>query len=327
MRYKVLITSRSFGRVTKNPAIWLENQGFELIYSDLPKPLTEKDMIISIHGMDAAIVGNDEITAQVFKVADRLKVISMHGVGVNHIDLKAAEEKGVVVTNTPGANTEAVAELTIGLIFALARQIPQAHLSTRRGGWERFVGIEIKNKIVGIIGLGRIGKIVARYLRALGTKILAYDVVKDNDFALQMDIHYVELEELLRESDIVTLHIPLTPQTQNLLDSRRLKLMKKGSLLINTARGELIDEVALVTLLKNGYLGGAALDVYTKQPPKGSPLLELDNCITLPHIGAYSREALEQMGMMAAENVVAVIKGERPHNVVTHKTQGRKDKL
>lgn len=317
MKYKVLSTARSFGKVSTRPVEWLKSQGFELVTTDLPKPLTENDMIKVIKGMDAVIVGNDRVTARVFKAADRLKVISMHGVGVDHIDIKAAMEAGVVVTNTPGANTEAVAELTVGLIFTLTRRILPAHLSTRAGAWERFVGTEVRGKTVGIIGLGRIGKAVARRMKALGAKVLAYDTIKDKDFAIQMQIEYVELEELLKSADIVTLHLPLTAQTENLLNSNRLNLMKKGSFLINTARGGLIDEDALVRALKSGHLGGAALDVYINQPPEGSPLLKTDNCITLPHIGAYSVEALERMGMMAAENVVAVIKGGKPHNVVT----------
>ena len=276
-------------------------------------------MIKSIPGMDAVIVGNDQITDKVLSVADKLKVISKHGVGVDNIDLAAAKEKGVIVTNTPGANTEAVAELTVGLIFALVRKIVDAHLSTRSGEWKRFVGVEIQGKTVGVIGLGRIGKEVAKKLIGLGAKVVAFDIVKNWAFAKKFKIKYLELSELLRNSDIITLHLPLTSQTENLLNEERLKLMKKGSFLVNTARGKLIDEESLAMALKSGRLAGAAVDVYGKEPSKKSILLKTDKCITLPHIGAYSSEALERMGMMTAENVVAVIYGKKPHNIVEAK--------
>ena len=316
MSHKVLSAARSFGKVSKEPVRYLESRGFEVVFTDLPQPLSEDDLAGIIKGMDAIICGNDYVTKKVFQAADRLKVVSKHGVGVDRIDLEAAAEYGVVVTNTPGANTEAVAELAVGLIFALSRQIVQAHFSTREGAWSRFVGKEILGKKVGIIGLGRIGRAVARRMKALGGEVIAYDVIRDDEFAAKMEIKYVELDELLGQSDIVTLHIPVTKGTENFLDRRRIGAMKRGALLVNTARGELVDEEALAEALKAGYVGGAALDVYKKEPPKGSPLLGLDNCITLPHIGAYSREALERMGMMAAENVVAVITGKKPHNVV-----------
>lgn len=319
MVYKVLSTTRSFGRVSTKPVEWLKRQGFEVVTTDLPKPLAERDIINLIKDMDAAIVGNDRITTRIFEAANHLKVISMHGVGVDNIDLKSAEEHGVVVTNTPGANTEAVAELTIGLIFSLVRQIPQAHISTRAGGWQRFVGTEIKGKTAGIIGFGNIGKSVAGRLKALGMKVVTYDIVKDKTLAVKGGVRYAALEDLLRDSDIVTIHIPFTAETRNLLNRQRLKLLKKGAFLINTARGGLVDEDAMAEMLKDGRLAGAALDVYDREPPEMNPLLKIENCITLPHIGAYTIDAIERMGMMAAENVVSVIKGKKSHNIVRAK--------
>ena len=316
MRYKVLSAARSFGKVSTKPVKYLESQGFEVVFTDLPKPLSEDDLAGIIKGMDAVICGNDNVTKKVFQAADRLKVVSKHGVGVDRIDLEAAAECGVIVTNTPGANTEAVAELAVGLMFALSRQIVQAHSATKAGGWSRFVGMEIWGKNIGIIGLGRIGKAVARRMKALGGNVLAYDVMRDEEFAAEMQIEYVELDRLLGESDIVTLHTPVTEETENFLDRKRISMMKHGAYLVNAARGELVDEEALAEALGTGQLAGAALDVYRKEPPEGSPLLKLNNCITLPHIGAYSREALERMGMMAAENVVAVITNGKPHNIV-----------
>jgi len=316
MEYKVLSAARSFGKVSAEPVKYLESQGFEVVFTDLPKPLSEDDLAGIIKGMDALICGNDYVTKKVFRAADRLKVVSKHGVGVDRIDLEAAAESGIIVTNTPGANTEAVAELAVGLMFALSRQIVQAHCAAKAGGWSRFVGMEILGKNIGIIGLGRIGKAVARRVKGLGAGVLAYDVIRDEEFAAEMGIKYVDLERLLRESDIVTLHTPVTEETENFLDGKRINMMKQGAYLVNTARGELIDEEALAEALGSGQLAGAALDVYRREPPEGSPLLEMNNCITLPHIGAYSREALERMGMMAAENAAAVITNGKPHNIV-----------
>ena len=316
MKPRVLITARTFGRVATRPAEWLEEQGYDLVFSDLPKPVAEADLAGAIAGFDGLICGNDRVTARVFEAADRLRVVSRQGTGVDNIDLAAAEAHGVVVTNTPGTNTDTVAELAVGLMFALARRIVPAHVSTSAGGWERFIGTEVQGKTVGIVGLGKIGKAVARRAAALGAQVIAFDPARDEEFAARYGVEYVELDDLLRRADFVTLHLPLNAETQSIISRERLALMRPGSFLINAARGGLVDEAALAEALGEGRLAGAALDCFDSEPPAGSPLLGLDNCITLPHIGAYTKESLERMGMMVAENLDAVLKGKQPHSIV-----------
>jgi len=316
MRKRILVTSRSFGKIARAPAEWLETQGFELNTTDRPRPLSEDDMIALIRDMDAVIVGNDKVTAPVLAAGNRLKVVSMHGVGVNHIDVAAAERHGVVVTNVPGANSEAVAELAIGLLFACARRIVESHVSTRAGGWERFAGVEIQGKTLGVVGFGRIGQAVARRAKALGCRVLACDPVADTEAAKQMDVTLTDLDTLLSDADFVSLHLPLTPETEKTINSESLMKMKPGGILINTSRGGVVDEAALAETLRSGHLAAAGVDVYAKEPPISSPLMGVENCIMLSHIGAYSIEALERMGMTAARNAAAVLRGETPEHVV-----------
>ncbi len=312
MKYKVLNTSRSFGKVSDRAIRFLEKNNCQFIETSKAKPLKEKELIEELKGVDGLIVGIDKVTARVIEAADRLKVISKHGVGVDNIDIKKAINKGIVVTNTPSANVNAVAELTIGLIFSLIRGIVRADKALRERKWERVIGEEIDGSIIGIIGLGNIGKAVAKKAKGLGMKVLAYDVCQDEDFARKFEIKYVPLEELLQKSNIISLHLPLTSQTRHILNRENLKLISPNCYLINTARGELIDEEALFEMLQKGKIKGAALDVFGKEPPFESPFLFLDNVVVTPHIGAYTQKAIEKMDMMAAENVVYVLQGKEP---------------
>lgn len=235
---------------------------------------------------------------------------------MNHIDLDAAKCKGIIVTNVPGGNSESVAELTIALIFAVARQIVQSHLSVREGKWQRFYGMEIQGKTLGLLGFGRIGRAVARRAVGLGCTAIAYDPYPDCETAQKLGVEFTEFETVIRSADILSLHLPLVPKTTKILDFKRLSMMKPGSILINTSRGGVIDEAALAEVLKRGHLAGAGVDVYASEPPADSPLIQLDNVVTLSHIGAYSLEALERVGMTAARSVAAVLTGEQPDNVV-----------
>jgi D-3-phosphoglycerate dehydrogenase len=276
------------------------------------KNLKEDQLIPLIKGIDGILVGEDDVTRRVIEAADRLKVISKNGVGVNQIDIGAATEKGVVVTNTPGANSNAVADLTFGLMLSTARRIPFAHNATRQGKWDKFFGTELWRKTIGIVGTGYIGKGVARRARGFEMRILGYDVAEDAGFAAQVGLTYVPLETIFREADFVTLHLPLTKETEGIVSREHLQMMKRTSYLVNIARGGVVRSSDLYDALQKKELAGAAVDVFEKEPPIGNPLLTLDNVVTTSHIGAFTWESMENMGTTAAQNVIDVLQGRRP---------------
>lgn len=309
---KVLITSTSFGKFIKKPLDLLAGKGYEIVTNRFSRPLKEAEMIEEIKDIDGIIVGVDEITDKVLKTGNKLKVVSKYGTGVDNINIEVATKLNIVVTNTPDTNTEAVADLAFGLILALARKIPLADKTTKEKKWERISGVEVYAKTLGIVGLGKIGRAVAKRAKGFNMNILAYDVVVDNKFIKENKITLVSLNELLKSSDFVTIHMPLTKETKNFIGKEQLELMKNGSFIINTSRGGIVDEDVLYKVLKSNKIAGAALDAYTKEPPVDSPFLALDNVITTPHIGAYTMEALEKMGMIAAQNLIDVFEGKRP---------------
>jgi D-3-phosphoglycerate dehydrogenase / 2-oxoglutarate reductase len=267
--------------------------------------------------VEAALVGNDAVTERVIAAAPRLKVISKHGVGVDNVDVPAATRAGVIVTNTPGANQVAVAELAVALIMALTRKLAYHDTVVKSGGWSRIIGTELEGKTVGLVGLGRIGKEVVLRLKGFQVKFLAHDVYQDHAFAAENGVRFVALDELLAQSDVVSLHAVLTADTQSLIGEKELARMKPGAFLVNTARGGLVDEQALARALTENRLAGAGLDVFADEPPKNSPLLPLgDKVLLAPHLGAQTTETVLRMGRMAAENVVQVLRGEKPAGVV-----------
>ncbi|AEH50170.1 phosphoglycerate dehydrogenase [Pseudothermotoga thermarum] len=316
---RVFVTALSFSKYSKEPKEYLEKHGVEIFWNPLGRPMKEEELIIEllkvspIHGI---IVGTDPITRKVIESLPDLKVIAKHGVGVDNIDLKAAKERGIIVTNAPGSNNEAVADLTWALILAAARQVPKADQTTRQGRWDRFVGYEIYGKTIGIIGTGQIGLAVARRAKGFGMRILGYDLVQNEIAIKELGVIYVSLEELLKESDVVTVHVPLNEKTQHMIGKKELELMKKTAILVNTSRGEVIDEEALYEALKNNRIFAAGLDVFSQEPPVNSPLLKLENVVLTPHIGAYTVEANYRMGMAAAKSIVQVFNGEVPENMV-----------
>lgn len=314
---KVLITSRSFGKVYKDPVKMLEEGGCEIVKNPYPRALKEKELLELIGGIDAVIVGLDEVTARVIDMADRLKVISKHGVGVDNIDLEAASKKGIPVTTTPGTNTDAVADFTLGLMLSLARSICKADQNLKCGEWGGIVGHELRGKTLGVLGTGRIGRAVMKRASGFDMRILGYDILPDEGLASQLSLEYVSLEALLVNSDFVTLHVPLTEKTRNMLGKKEISLMKPSAYLINTARGEILDEDALYSALRGKKIAGAAIDVYKEEPPSAdSRLLKLNNLITTPHVAAYTYEALREMGRVTAQNVLKVLRGESPVSAV-----------
>ncbi len=307
---KVVVTARSFGEGSDEPLAMLRRAGCEVIKSPWDRPLKSEELAELIGEADALIVGNDRVDAQAIGAAPRLKVISRYGVGVDNVDLGAASARGIVVTNTPGANDNSVADLAMALILACARRIPAAVGLVREGQWKRVMGAEIWQKTLGVIGTGRIGKGVVRRARGFDMRVICYDVIRDERWAEANQATYAALEELLPQADFVTLHVPLLPSTSHLIGSRELGLMKRSAYLVNTSRGGIVDEEALYQALISGRLAGAALDVLEKEPGTDSPLCQLDNVLVTAHIGGYTQDAVRNMGVRAAQNVIDVLSGE-----------------
>lgn len=311
-RYKVLIGSRSFGKTCPEVVDLLVGAGCEIRRNDLGRAFTEVELIERIPGMDAFITGVDPITRKVLDAADRLKVISKHGVGVDNIDLEATAARGIVVGVAPGSIQDSVADLTMGLLLALARRIPQSSADLKAGQWNRRLGVELRGKVLGIIGLGRVGKAVCQRARGFGIEVIASDVQPDDAFAETWGVEFVVLDDLLARSDFVSIHVPLSASTRAFLGEAELARMKPGAYLINTARGGLVDEDALVEALREGRLGGAAADAFLEEPPEESALLTVSRFIGTPHVGGYTLENLREMGEVAAKNVIRVLRGEDP---------------
>ncbi len=285
---------------------------------DKPK-IDEAELLKEIENADAVLVrSRTKVTKQVIEAAKRLKVIGRAGVGVDTIDVDAATRRGIVVVNAPESTSITVAEHTIGLMLAMARKIPFAHSSLKSGKWEKgkFMGSELRDKTLGIIGLGRIGSEVAKKARAFGMRIIGYDPYVTEKLAKELGVELVDLEKLLASSDYVTLHVPLTEQTKNLIGKKELSMMKRDAVLINCARGGIIDEAALHEALASGKLGGAALDVFEKEPATDSPLLKLENVIATPHLGASTEEAQRLASTIVCDEVLKVLGNKPAKNVV-----------
>lgn len=314
---KILVTALSFSKYSKGPLSLLQKAGCEVVWNPTGLPLQEDQLCQMVADCEAILVGVDPITRRVLEAGKKLKVVAKHGVGVDNIDLQAAAALGIQVTNGPDTNSEAVADLTFGLMLAAARSIPLADKSTREGKWPRLVGPELYRKKLGILGLGAIGKRVAKRAAGFSMEVLAYDVYQDTAFAAAHQVRYASLAEVLRESDFVTLNLPLLPDTREIINEKTLSLMQPTAYLINTARGELINEQALYQALKTDRLAGAALDAFIQEPPPADhPLLQLPNVVVTPHMGANSYEANRNMGMAAATNILAVFRGETPPSLV-----------
>jgi D-3-phosphoglycerate dehydrogenase / 2-oxoglutarate reductase len=266
-------------------------EDFEVEYS--PK-ITPEELLLRVPDFEAVVVrSRTKIDAAVIDKASKLKIIARPGTGLDNIDLKAANDRGIEVVNSPEALVEAVSEHVLALMLALARGIPAADTSTRSGLWqkERFVGLELKGKTIGIAGMGRIGRRVGEIAKVLGMSVLGYDIIEiSKDVLSSIGCTMVDLDTLFSSSDFITLHVPLSPETRHLVDSRRLALMKKGSFIVNTSRGEVIDEVALAQALRDGTIAGAALDVFEKEPPRAE-ILGAPNLIATPHIGGQTSDA------------------------------------
>jgi D-3-phosphoglycerate dehydrogenase len=280
---------------------------------DVKTGLKPEDLISIIGEYEGLMVRSEtKVTAKVIEAGKKLQVIARAGVGIDNIDVEAATQRGIVVVNAPTANTMAAAEHSIALMLALARHIPQAHDSLRSGAWKRqnFVGVEVRNKTLGIVGLGNVGSEVARRVQGFQMRVLGYDPYVSPEHARNLRVELVPLEQIIREADFITLHLPLTPQSKNMIGAKELSLMKPTVRIINCARGGLIDEQALDQALRDGKVAGAALDVFAQEPPKDSPLLKNERVIVTPHLGASTQEAQANVAIDAAEQIISVLNGQ-----------------
>lgn len=281
--------------------------------------LPRKELLAIMKDVDGAIIGLDMIDAEVLNVATRLKVVTKFGAGVDNFDIPALTARGTVLGNVPGVNSTAVAEFTIGLVLAISRRIVEADKACRQGRYNTLPGPELDGKVMGIIGLGRVGQKVARLAQAFGMRVIAYSphvAANDPETAQELGVPLLSLKEVMKRSDIVSIHTSLTSHTQKMIGEKEMQMMKKTAYLINTARGAILDEEALYRMLKQGVIAGAALDVYSEEPPTGMPILELDNIVTTPHNASSGTEAIRAVGTIAAENVVRVLHGQKPIHAV-----------
>lgn len=294
----------------------LREAGVDVFRPQVKGKLSEERLVDALSDADAVIASTEAYTREVLLRLPRLRVIARWGVGYDAIDLDAATELGIVVTYTPKFVPEAVADLAFGLMIALARGIVDAALSIRNGRWEAKLGVSVWGKTLGIIGCGRIGIAIARRALGFGMNVLAYDISPKPE-AQSLGIRFVSLEELLIESDFVSVNVPLTQSTEKLIGERELKMMKPTAFLINTSRGGVIDEGALIKALSDGWIAGAALDVYWTEPlPPEHPLRRMPNCICTPHMGTHDADAARLISELAVECVTSALKGNVPEYVV-----------
>lgn len=310
----VLITTEAVREVPGKHLDMLRAAGYEVRYPAKNVLLTEDDALEALQGYVAVHAGGEPYTERVLAGLPELRVIARNGVGYDRIDVEAATRHGVAVAITPEGNHQAVAEHALSLVLAVARRIVQDAVDTRAGYWRRRnVFVPLRGSTLGIVGLGRIGKSVAVRAAAFDMRLVAFEQFPDREFARKYNVELVDLDTLLAQSDFVTLHTPMTPQTRELINRDTLAKMKRGSVLVNTARGGLVNEADLLEALVSGHLAGAGFDVLTVEPPAADdPLLKLDNVIVTPHVAAFDKRALEDMAVAAAQNILDLLDGRWP---------------
>jgi D-3-phosphoglycerate dehydrogenase len=308
--YKVLITTVPFASMDPYPLQLLNSTGIEYLVNPIGKKLKESELLALIPEYDIVIAGTELITDKVMSAATRLKLISRVGVGLDGVDLLAAHKRNIKVSYTPEAPAPAVAELTIGLIFSLLRSIHVANAEMHRGVWQRHFGYRISEVVIGVIGAGRIGSKVIKHLLQLGCRnVLVNDVQESLDLPTGASVEFANKDEIYRRSDIITLHIPLTLETREMISENELSIMREGAMIVNTSRGEIISENALIKMLTNGRLGGAAIDVF-EQEPYGGPLSKIENCLLTSHMGSMSVDCRSAMEIEATEEAIRFITGQ-----------------
>lgn len=306
-KYKVIVTARSFGKTDDQAKNILEQNGCKIVKIEAVNGPVEEQIKKEIVDSDAVIAGLDDYTEEIIKSGKRLKVISRYGVGYDKVDLETAKKNNVAVTITPGANGDSVADMAMALMLDVARNVSYMDRSMKEKNQQRPNGVEMWQKTLGVIGAGRIGQGVARRCKGFDMQVLCYDMYENELFKKEVGAEYVNLNTLLKKSDFITIHSPLTPETENMIDKKAFAIMKKEAIIVNTARGGIINEKDLYQALKSGEIRGAGLDATVKEPPYDSKLLTLDNCIITPHAGAATKEASNKMSVLAAQNVVDIL--------------------
>lgn len=314
MSWRVLCTARGFDRTPEAIAL-LEGAGCAFVRTPycgdrFDYELTGEPLVTLLEGIDGYIAGSALVSSDVLAQAPQLKIVSRRGVGYERIDLDAARAHSVTVTITTGANQHAVADHVFALLLAVARGVVAGHNGIVAGRWQATSGPELGGKTLGIIGLGRVGKGVARRARGFEMNVIASDPIRDEHFAAEYGIAYVELDELLARADAISINASFNPTTRGLIGAAALARMKPGAVVINTARGGIVDESALAQALHDGRLRGAGVDVFDHEPPLDSPLLTAPNVVLSPHAGAYSDEAMTAANLLAAQLVVRKLRGE-----------------
>ncbi len=297
----------------------LEAAGFDCIEIPPGPTTTEAQLRETLPQVDAMLAGSELLTAELLSLAPRLRVIARTGVGYDAVDVAAATARRIAVTITPGANQESVAEQMFSLLLALSRNIVNNDRTIRAGGWSRALVQPLRGKTLGLVGLGRIGRAVASRAVAFGMRVIAFDPISSPEIDTQLGINRCSFEDLLAESDVVSLHLPLVPATRGLINRETLARMRRGAYLINTSRGGLVVEADLAESLASGHLGGAGLDVFNSEPPEpGNPLLSLPNAVFSPHLGGIDAKGMADMGEMAARCIVSLYQGQWPEGCVVN---------
>lgn len=316
-RSVVRVTSRSFGETTPRAFAVLEEAGHSVV-GEPRGPFYDERLIAELHGARAAIVGTDGLDAAVLGRLPDLCAIVKHGIGIDNIDLDAARDANITVANVKGSNANAVAEYVVGAMLMTVRRLAAAQASLGRGEWRRFIGRELGGLTIGLLGFGRTGRAVAARLSGFGPRLLAFDPFVPPDDAARAGATLATFDEVLRESDVVSLHLPLEAATRHLLDAAVLARMKRGAILINAARGGLVDAEALAESLDRGHLAGAAIDVYDHEPPPNDhPLLGREDVVCTPHVAAYTVDALDATSLIAANHVVDILAGRACEDALT----------
>ena len=310
--YHVVITTSTFGLYSSEPYEILERSRCRVSRRVGNPRWTEAQMIDLVHDADALVVGTEPVTEAVLDAAPRLRIVARCGTGYDTVSVQAARQRGIVVTYTPGANNEAVADMAMGLILALARQILQEDASVRAGEWRRMPAVDVWRKTLGVIGLGGTGKSLLKRAVGFEMRLLAHDVAPDAAFVSKHGVRLLPLDELLREADFVSVHVPLSAQTRGLIGQRELRLMKSTAFLVNTARGGIVDEGALAEALREGIIAGAGVDVFEHEPPGASPLLSLRNAVLTPHVAGRTPQSITASGVMASTEVTRTMRGLPP---------------
>jgi D-3-phosphoglycerate dehydrogenase len=322
---KVLISATSFSQVSREPEDRLVAAGYEIVQNPYGRPMTPAELRPLLKGIDGIAAGVDQWFPPAFDDADQLKVLARHGAGMDCVDIAECTKRGIVVANIPGANAEAVADMSFALMLAVARHVPEGDRTTKAGQWVNTYGVDAYGATLGLFGLGRIGKGVARRGRGFNMRILAFDPYFDEQFAAEVGVERASsLDQVMREADFISVHAPLSDETRKIINAEKIGLMKPTAILVNTARGAIVDEDALADALEAGSIFGAGLDVYAAEPPMQSRLLKCERAVTMPHNSSNTPGALRAMGDGVVDAIIDVFEGRRPKFCVNPEVYERK---